>query len=175
MDEIYSKALPKSSEVISMHALTKMLTNLHPGKLSAVDYLRGGPSHDHSRTWYKTIAGLMNCSWIIDRTIYRERITTRQAFLRLNTPRTTILQIWCTHFAMYLPQFISPHRRQIHGLFVDLQAKAERQNQDSQHLMNEAPVNGETKRPEWGKGSPLSTKAYSNRSIALLFVGVSSV
>ena len=67
--------------------------------------------------------------------IYRERITTRQAFLCLNTPRTTILQIWCTHFAMYLPQFISPHRRQIHGLFVDLQAKAERQNQDSQHLM----------------------------------------
>ena len=41
---------------------------------------------------------------------------------------------------------MTPHRRQIHGLFVDLQARAEKLSEDFALVRNTG--KGETKRPE---------------------------
>lgn len=80
-----------------------------------------------------------------------------------------------THLAKYLPQLIDPHRRQIHGFFVDLQARAEKFSEDFWHVRSTGKC--ETKRPEIGKRvayRPSRPKAYLSKSIAPVFHDVSS-
>ena len=78
----------------------------------------------------KIMARLMDYNWISDKRDSQQRQTTRH-FCVSTPPEQQFNKYGDTRLALYLPQLMQPHRRQIHGLFVDLQAKLERLNQDS--------------------------------------------
>ena len=97
-------------------------------------------------------------------------------FLRLDTPLTQQLkQHRDTLSAMYLPQLMTPQRRHIHGLFVDLQPRTQKLSQNSEVFRNTG--KGETKRAESENrvtNRPSSTgKPYLSTSTVPVFHGVS--
>lgn len=69
-------------------------------------------------------------------------------FLRFDTPWSTkqLKQHGDTLSVTYLPQLMTPQRRHIHGLFVDLQTRTQKLSQNSELFRNTG--KGETKRPE---------------------------